>query len=246
MAAATVAAGSTLVAAGGKMAERVDPWRNADGLQRVAFPAGLEVGTPRGHAVLRYKDFRKVFAALYAMRRQGMLPLGAVAIRGAHNQFNEGRGTRADRTQGAHNLPRQLTIGGRTIEEWLRDGGADPVMILSIVGTEGVAVVLPEAWNKADSLWEMKGLDEAFRAAAAEIVAWGPGSAAAAFGHFPAMWSVFHSAAGAALGRALVSVGAGDARLGPLQTYQQVHLAEGQSFNNDPPDLHMLLGLDLR
>ena len=58
------------------MAVRGDPWRDSRGLERVAFPATLAVHTPRGHAVLRYKDFRKIFAALYIMRRQGMLPLG--------------------------------------------------------------------------------------------------------------------------------------------------------------------------
>jgi hypothetical protein len=228
------------------MAERSDPWRNADGLQRVTFPAGLEVTTPRGHAVLRYKDFRKIFAALYVMRRQGMLPLGAVAVRGAHNQFDERRGRRFHRTQGAHNLPRQLTIGGRTIENWLRSGGADEFMLHSVVGAEGVAVVLPEAWNKADSLWEIKGLDGAFRAASEKIVTWGPGSAVAAFGHFPAMWNGFHTAAGAALARALQSVGAGDDRMGPLQMYQRVHLMEGHSFDNDPPDLKRMLAIDFR
>lgn len=155
------------------MATRVDPWRDADGLTPVRFPAALDVHTTQGHAVLRYKDFRKIFAALYIMRRNGMLPPGIVAVRGAGNQFDEGRGRRANHTQGAHNLPRQLTVDGRTLDDWLRSGGADEVALLSVGGTEGVAVVLPEQWNKADSLWEAKGLAEAFRAASAAIVAWG-------------------------------------------------------------------------
>ena len=226
--------------------QRYDPWRNASGLTRVRFPASSGLNTPRGHAVMRYKDFRKIFAALYVMRRENIIPACAVAVRGAGNQFDEGRGTRPDRTQGAHNLPRQLLLGGHPLEYWLAASPVDETMALSVVGAEGVAIVLPEEWNKADSLWEMKGLSEAFRAAAEVIVMSGALSAAMAFAAFPAMWSTFHQAAGAALGLAIGSTGPGDQRLTPLHLYQQVHMTEGAQYDDTPPALRGMLGMSFR
>ncbi|GGF28965.1 hypothetical protein GCM10011611_38810 [Aliidongia dinghuensis] len=220
---------------------RVDPWRYAKDVHRVTFPGGLEVGTPRGHAVLRYKDFRKIFIALYIMRRQDILPRGVVALRGARNQFDEGHGTRAAQTQGAHNLPRQLIIGNRTIEDWLHGAKVDECFVLGVVGAEAVATVLPDFWNKADSLWEQKGLAEAFLAAAAAIVSWTPGTPEEASQHFKVMWRNFHAAAGAALALALQS--AAGQRLAALQMYEQVHWREGAAFDDDPPSLTSQLSM---
>ena len=92
------------------MAHRKDPW--PDEVVRTQLPPHLLVHQPRGHAELRYGTLRKLLCGLAVMRRQGMLPQAPVTLRGARNQFDEGRGTNAAGTQGAHRLP-PCCVSGR-------------------------------------------------------------------------------------------------------------------------------------
>lgn len=225
------------------MAQRKDPW--PDGVTRTRLPPGLLVEQPRGHAELRYDTLRKLLCGLFVMRREGMVPAGLVTLRGAGNQFEEGHGTRPADTQGAHKLPRQLLVGGQPIEHWLRAAGADEIALLSMLGAEATATVLPAAWNRADSLWEIKGLAEAFRAAAAEVMGW-PSDAVAALALFPGFWVRFHQAAGQALAAAIAHCAPGDARLGPLLTYQLVHQTVGAAWEREPGSVRAMLGASFR
>ena len=224
---------------------RRDPWASAvrDGTLTLSItPKDSPFRTPEARASHRYELFRKIFCAIAVARRDKLVPLAVVTVKGAENQFDEGRGSLSDRTQGAHSLPRQVRIGGRSVEDWLRAAGVDPVFILNVTGAEGVNARLPEEWNKADSLWEMKGLAEAFRRAVETVVQWDPtgGSIHA----FPTMWALFHSQAGAALAEAIQHAQPPDARAAPLQLYQKIHLTEGKSW--DPLTVKALLGMSFR
>lgn len=225
------------------MAHRVDPWPQE--LVRSYSPPTLAVHQPLGHAVLRYAALRKLLCAVAAMRRDGILPQVPATLRGARNQFDEGRGTLADGTQGAHKLPRQLLLGDRTIEDWLRAGGAEELIILNLLGAEATATVLLAAWNRADSLWEGKGLAEAFRAAAAEIVGWST-AGELPVGLFQAMWARFHLAAGQALAAAIGHCGPGDARLPPLLAYRQAHQGPHAGWEDEPGSVRQMLGTRFR
>lgn len=225
------------------MAHRVDPWR--DDLLRSRPASTLAVHQPLGHAVLRYAALRKLLCSVAAMRRQGILPAVPATLRGARNQFDEGRGTRAGGTQGAHKLPRQLLLGDRTIEDWLRAAGAEELIILNLLGAEATATVLLAAWNRADSLWEAKGLAEAFRAAAAAVVAW-PASGDTPVALFKAMWARFHLDAGQALGAAIAHCGAGDERLPPLHAYRQAHQGPHAGWEDEPGSVREMLATPFR
>jgi hypothetical protein len=224
---------------------RHDPWADAvrqGSLQLSRTGKDDPFRTPEARAAHRYELFRKMFCAIAVARRDGLIPAAVVTAAGARNQFNEGRGSRSDRTEGAHSLPRQVRIGGRSVEEYLRAGGVDEVFILNIIGAEGVNARLPEAWNKADSLWEMKGLAEAFRRAVETVVRWDP--TGEPIHAFPVMWALFHSQAGAALADAIRHAGPDDRRAGPLQRYLRTHLTDGRSW--DPQLVKMLLGMSFR
>lgn len=235
------------------MTHRSDPWPKDpkhpkpslfERKFRIDFPADLPVSQASGHAALRCKDFRKVFCGLAIMRREKMLPLVPVTLRGAAHQFETGHGRRAENREGAHRLPRQLVLDGRPIADWLRAAGADEVALLSMLGAEAVTTVLPTVCNEADSLWETKGLSEAFRSAAAEIVGW-PQGKNDALRFFPGMWARFHRAGTIALAAAIAHCAAGDARLGPLEAYRVAHQA-AQPWQDEPGSVVVMLNMTFR
>jgi hypothetical protein len=79
--------------------------------------------------------------------------------------YQAGTGSRADGTQAAHNLPADLTLNGRSIWAYVRDGhvaDANARLQLQIEYSAAATVTVPRLANHLDSQWEKNGLIEAW------------------------------------------------------------------------------------
>jgi hypothetical protein len=75
--------------------------------------------------------------------------------------YQAGSGSRADGTQAAHNLPADLTLNGRSIWAYAREGDvvdAHARVQLQIDYSAAATVTVPRLANHLDSQWEKNGL----------------------------------------------------------------------------------------
>jgi hypothetical protein len=158
-------------------AGRVSPW-GRDLERSVCNDAYLK--TVDVHASLRQETVWKVLEVVADLKQSGVIaPEDPVGI--ARASFHLGSGSLAERTDAAHKLPGQLTIGLEQAK--LADTGlaerfrldslvpaAEDVLKQSVRGWFGTTTVTDLYVNAVDSLWEKKGLGEAFRAAVQDLV----------------------------------------------------------------------------
>jgi hypothetical protein len=81
--------------------------------------------------------------------------------------YQAGTGSRAAGTQAAHNLPADLTLNGRSIWAYAREGDvidANARVRLQIEYSAAATVTVPRLANHLDSQWEKNGLIEAWLA----------------------------------------------------------------------------------
>jgi hypothetical protein len=196
--------------------QRTDGWKGS-GLTLSQGARGGAYETPAGNAMLRLSVILQSFALAAALRVKNIVPAGAaVTLTGADQQF--GSGSREDKTQAAHKLPRRVLIDGQPLQFWAAKLGADEMFTLHAVGVQGATTTLPDYFNKADSLWEGKGLAEAYRAAIVQLVNLS-GKAEIFVAKFPEIWSLFLTQSRQALAGAVAGNGAATARGDVLHGY---------------------------
>jgi hypothetical protein len=161
----------------GEAPGRVSPWGRE--LERsVCNDAYLK--TVDVHASLRQETVWKVLEVVADLKQSGLVaPEDPVGI--ARASFHLGSGSLAERTDAAHKLPGQLTIGldqARLTDPGLAERfrldnlvpAAEDVLRQSVRGWFGTTTVTDLYVNAVDSLWEKKGLGEAFRSAVQDLV----------------------------------------------------------------------------
>ena len=196
--------------------QRTDGWKGS-GLTLSRGAAGGAYDTPAGNAMLRLSVILQSFALVAALRVKYIVPAGAlVTLTGADQQF--GSGSRDDKTQAAHKLPRRVLIDNQPLQFWAARLGADEMFTLHALGVQGATTTLPDYFNKADSLWEGKGLAEAYRAAIALLVNLSGKSELFAV-KFPEIWSIFLTQSRQALACAEAGNGGATARGDVLHGY---------------------------
>jgi hypothetical protein len=196
--------------------QRRDGWKDS-GITLSHGARGGAYETPAGNALLRLSVILQSFTLVAALRVKNIVPAGAVVtLTGADQQF--GSGSREEKTQAAHKLPRRVLIDGQPLQFWAGKLGADEMFTLHALGVQGATTTLPDYFNKADSLWEGRGLAEAYRAAIAQLVKLsGKGEFFAA--KFPEIWSLFLTQSRQALAAAEAGNGAATARGDVLHGY---------------------------
>jgi hypothetical protein len=167
--------------------------------------------------MLRLSVILQSFALVAALRVKNIVPAGApVTLTGADQQF--GSGSREDKTQAAHKLPRRVLIGAQPLQFWAAKLGADGMFRLHALGVQGATTTLADHFNKADSLWEGKGLAEAYRAAIVQLVNLS-GKTEIFAAKFPEIWNLFLTQSRQALAAAESGNGGATARGGVLHGY---------------------------
>jgi len=196
--------------------QRTNGW-SGSGLTLSQGVKGGVYDTPAGNALLRLSVILQSFALVAALRVKNIVPAGAlVTLTGADQQF--GSGSRGDKTQAAHKLPRRVLIDNQPLQFWGAKLGADEMFTLHALGLQGATTTLPDFYNKADSLWESKGLAEAYRAAIVQLVNLS-GKAEFFAAKFPEIWSLFLTQSRQALAAAETGNGGATARGDVLHGY---------------------------
>ena len=158
-------------------AGRVSPW-GRDLQRSVCTDEYLK--SVNFHAQLRQENIWKVFELVADLKHDGVIgPDDPVGIGRA--AFHLGTGSLSERTDAAHKLPSQLTIGldhtkladTQLAERFRLDNlvpAAEDLLRQSVRGWFGTTTVTDLYVNAVDALWETKGLGEAFRSAVEHIV----------------------------------------------------------------------------
>jgi hypothetical protein len=162
---------------------RQDPWRGEPDLQR-SQPDLAYLHTVEFHGQNRLETVAKVFELVSALKESGAIrPDDAILTGGA--QFQLGEGSLLDRTAAAHKLPGQILLGLAPEENGSPTPAIDPrpnvrlddlvprredELRLAVRGWFATTTELPLHVNAVDSLWEGKGLREAFRGAVEYVV----------------------------------------------------------------------------
>jgi hypothetical protein len=107
---------------------------------------------------------------VHYLRLYNRLPASAaVGVGPAEVQLQ--RGSAAQDTQAAHNMPCNIKLDGRNVWEWIPESLPTASLLRkTVAGWFGSTVVLPSAVNKCDSLWEARGLKDALANALRQIV----------------------------------------------------------------------------
>lgn len=131
------------------------------------------------HAQMRLENMFKVFQLVADLKDRGLVSQNdPVRVPDGGASFQLGHGSVEDRTAAAHKLPAQISIGvdhsglagmpERRLDHLVPD--QDDVLKLAVRGWFGTTTETPLCVNAVDSLWEEKGLREAFRGAIEYIV----------------------------------------------------------------------------
>jgi len=209
------------------MARIINPWNRQAALTQTAAP-GLQ--SVAAHALVRLENIQKVIMTVIALRLTGKLAAGTgVTVKGAGVQHD--RGSRAQGTQAAHHIPRQVRIGGKSLETIIEGivGERDHPLLLAVVGWQAATFLTDKAVNKADSLWELKGLARDYQRALQRAVRMTAATETAALTAFHGIWSQFMTESAQTLATATAHAASktNDTRSPHLAAYGTVHGSGG-------------------
>ena len=149
------------------MAQRESPFGDYRGISQARITGNVAV-IANTHENNRQNEIKKVLLHLFLMAKFKLIPLGStIGFRSAQVQYLTG--TSGDNA--AHCLPCQILVGTQTPQAILDGLSSD--LFIEVAQAFGATDLIPQNFNKADSLAETKGLKEAFRRASEQVVSLG-------------------------------------------------------------------------